>query len=151
MLELNLKNNAVTQTSVSFNSMCKFGDAYLGCTSGGLFSIEGYNDAGIEIPMAIRSGTTDLGNGNQKRFRFVYVTGESNGQCKFSFYLDGVLAGQLDIVPSAGGVFDVRVPVSRAVQGRWLYWEIENIDGSFVALYSVEALPVILHPGRSRG
>lgn len=131
--------------------MCNLNGVALGATSSGLFVLGGYNDNGAEIPMAIRSGTTDLGHANQKRFRFVYVSGESNGQCKFSFYLDGKLAGELDIIPNDDGIFDVRVPASRAVDGRWLYWEIENIDGSFVALYSVEALPVILHPGRSRG
>jgi len=53
MLEVNLKNRAISQTTQNFNSMCRFGDAYLGATSSGLFSIGGYNDNLVKIPALI--------------------------------------------------------------------------------------------------
>ena len=151
MLEVNLKARAISQSTLPFNSMCKVGDAYLGCTDSGLFTIGGYNDNGAEIPMLIKSGTTDFGIGNQLRFRRVYVTGEANGQCKFTLFADGIEAASLDIVPDDDGIFDVSVAVSRAHVGRQWSWKIENVNGSFVALYKVEALPIILHSSRSRG
>lgn len=151
MIYINLKNRAISQNTLPFNSMCKFGDAYLGCTDAGLFAIGGYNDNGAEIPMLMRSGTTDFGMGNQKRFRSVTVGGEANGNCKFSLYADGVLAAELDIVPDADGQFSETAYVSRAAQGRFWYWQIENVDGAFVAVYNITALPIVLHPGRRVG
>ena len=151
MLELNLKNNAVTQTSVSFNSMCKFGNVALGCNSSGLYQITGYNDHGIEINALMQSGTTDFGVPNQKRFRSIHATGEANGDCKLSLYADGELACELDIVPDNTGVFDVKVPVSHVHVGRWWSWSFENVDGAFFALYSVSAVITVLHSCRNRG
>lgn len=151
MLEINIKNRAISQTTLPFNSMCNVNGITLGATGSGLFVLGGYNDNGSEIPMLLKSGVTDFGINNQKRFRFVHVTGEANGDCVFKMFADGVLVVTLDIIPDESGVFDVRAPVSRTAVGRQWQWQIENVDGAFVALYSVEALPVILHPGRNRG
>lgn len=151
MFELNLKNRALSQTTVAYNSMAKCGDKYLGCTDAGLFLIGGYNDHGVQIPMLMRSGMTDFGDGNQKRFRFFYVSGEANGNGTITIFADGVEAGTADIVPSDTGVFDVRIPISRAHQARYWSWQVENTAGAFIALYSVKALPIILHSGRARG
>ena len=151
MLELNLKNRAISQTTVTYNSMAKFGDKYLGCTDAGLFLMGGYNDHGAQIPLLMRSGMTDLGNGNQKRFRYFYVAGEANGSGTITIFADGVEAGSSAITPNASGIFDVRIPISRAYLARYWSWQVENVDGAFIALYAVKAAPIILHHGRARG
>ena len=149
MLELNLKNRAATQTTLPFNSMCKFGNSYLGATSSGLHSMGGYNDAGVVIPAFIKSGTMDFGVGNVKRFRFFYFGLETNGGLVLKVYCDDELAAEeYTVAPAETTSMRVRVPISRVHQGRYWAWSVENVSGAFFALYSVEALPVILHPGR---
>lgn len=96
-------------------------------------------------------GHDGLGRRQQKRFRFFYVSGEANGNGTITIFADGVEAGTADIVPNDTGVFDVRIPISRAHQARYWSWQVENTAGAFIALYSVKALPIILHSGRARG
>jgi hypothetical protein len=56
-----------------------------------------------------------------------------------------VLAASYDVEGEANGDMNIRVPISRAHYGRYWQWQVENVDGSFFALYSVKSLPVILH------
>lgn len=144
MLEINLKNRAITQTTVAFNSMCKCGNTYLGASDDGLFSIGGTSDDDVEIPALIRSGMFDLGTEKMKRFRFFYFGLECDGTLKLTLLCDGVEAASYTVSKTTG-VQEIKVPVSRAAQGRYWQWQIENIDGSFFALYSVKALPIILN------
>lgn len=144
MLELNLKNRAAAQTTIPFNSMCRFGEAYLGCTDTGISRLCGYRDNDAQIPALIRSGMLDMGTERLKRFRFFYFGVETTGQLRLTVFCDGNEAGSYIVDPDAGGVREIRVPISRAHFGRYWQWQVENISGSFFALYSVRALPVIL-------
>lgn len=146
MLELNLKTKAATQTTKAYNSMCKFGDKYLGATGAGLFEIGGYNDNGSQIAARVDSGQFDSGMNNKKRFRYFYFGLETAGSLKLSVYGDGMLAGEYTVT-NKSGMQNVRVPISRSVKARYWQWRIENISGAFFALYSVEALPVVLAAG----
>lgn len=142
MLEMNLKTKAASQTTKRYNSMCKFGDKYLGATDAGLFEIGGYNDNGTQIAARIDSGLFDIGVHQKKRFRFFYFGLETTGALVLSIYGDGVLAGEY-IVENTDGVQNIRVPISREVNARYWQWRIENKRGAFFSLYSVEALPIM--------
>lgn len=146
MLELNLKSKAATQTTVQFNSMCRVGDTFVGATEMGLHRLCGASDNGVAISAMVRSGTFDFGAANQKRFRFFYFGVSATGKIKLKVYCDDVLSGEY--LADVDGDMTVRVPISREHQGRYWSWSIENISGAFFALYSVQALPVVLHPGR---
>lgn len=144
MLQVNLKNRAATQTTESFNSMCKVGKAYLGASSSGLFTIGGSTDNGAEIPALMKSGMLDLGTEKRKRVRFFYFGLECSGALKLSLFCDGALAGEYTVEKTTG-VQDIKVPISRDHVGRYWQWQIENVGGAFFALYSVKALPIILN------
>lgn len=148
MLEINLKNRAITQTSVAYNSMCRFGNVYLGATSTGLCKICGYDDSGTEIPAMIKSGMFDFGLVNKKRFRFFYFGVQCSGDLLLKVYCDNILAASYTVDSGDGGVREIRVPITRAHKGRYWAWQIDNVDGAFFALYSIKALPVVLHSGR---
>ena len=148
MIELNLKTKAASQTSQDFNSMCRFGNEYIGATSSGLYRLGGFTDHGVAIPALVKSGTMDFGSANKKRFRFFYFGVETNGELLLKVYCDNVLAAEhYTVAPAETTSMRVRVPISRVHQSRYWSWSVENVSGSFMALYSVEALPVILHPG----
>ena len=144
MLELNLTNRAAAQTTKDFNSACMFDGVPLGATASGLYRIGGYTDHGTAIPALIRSGMLDLGTERIKRFRFFYFGLQASGNLKLTIFCEGVDAASYTVDGSDGGSRDVRVPISRAYQGRYWQWQVENVSGAFFALYSVKALPVVL-------
>ena len=144
MLELNLTNRAATQTTQAYNSACMFGGVPLGATSTGLYRIGGYTDHGAAIPALIKSGMLDLGTERIKRFRFFYFGLQASGNLELTIFCDGIEAASYTVDGSDGGSREVRVPISRAYQGRYWQWQVENASGSFFALYSVKALPVVL-------
>lgn len=144
MLEINLKNKAISQTTAQFNSMCRLGDVYLGATEDGLFTIGGSSDDSDEIQALIRSGMFDFGTEKKKRIRYFYFGLECYGALKLSVLCDGVVAGTYTVSKTTG-VQDIDVAISRAHIGRYWQWQIENIDGAFFALYSVKAIPIILN------
>lgn len=144
MLELNLKNNAASQTTLPFNSMCKFGNHYLGAANDGLFKIEGYNDNGAQIPVLIRSGTTDFNTTRYKRVRFFYFGLQSDGDLKLTIFCNGVEVSNYIVTSTDGVSKEIRVPINRSNIGQYWHWQIENINGSFFVLYSVSALVIVL-------
>jgi hypothetical protein len=150
MLEVNLMTKAASQTTVAYNSMCKLGEKFLGVTDQGLFLIEGYNDHGVQIPALVKSGMTDFGIQSQKRFRFFYFGVESDGDLVTKVFADGTVVGEeYSAVPIATGYRSIRIPIARTGQARYWGWSIENVGGSFFSLYSVKAIPVVLHPGHN--
>ena len=63
----NTKNNGTTQRLLDFNSMCKFGETYLVATEdGGLVSVGGLDDNGVDIDAYFEPVTTDFGVPNPK-------------------------------------------------------------------------------------
>lgn len=144
MLQLNLKNRAITQTTESFNSMCMLGNVPIGATGTGLYRMCGSSDNGVEIPALMRSGVFDLGTEKPKRFRFFYLCLETDGELTLTVFCDGEQAAQYSVSKTTG-IQEIKVPISRAHQGVHWQWQVENVDGAFFALYSVKALPVVLH------
>jgi hypothetical protein len=150
MIELNLVNKAPSQSTLNFNSMCKFNGEYLGASSTGVYKMVGYNDNGVQIPSIVKSGMNDFGSHSQKRFRFFYFGVETTGDLILKVFADGSIVGEeYSTSPLAQEVRTIRVPISRKGQARYWSWSVENVDGSFFSLYSVKALPVILHPGHN--
>ena len=150
MLELNLKNRAISQTTMTYNSMAKFGNIYLGATEQGIYQITGFSDHTIEIPALIKSGIFDLGVAQKKKFRSFYFSGEANGDLKVTIYADGIASEAFNITPDADGIFDFKITYPTNIKARYWQWQIENVNGSFFVLYEVTALPIVLHPGRNR-
>jgi len=148
MLTINLANRAISQNTLPFSSMCQFGDTYLGATSSGLFSIGGYNDDGVSIPALIKSGDMDFGTHSLKRPRFFYFGIRSTGDVKLLIFCDGNLVTEYNVGSTGGDIKEVRVPVGRGANGRYWAWGVENVNGAFVALYSVKAIMLFMHPGQ---
>lgn len=119
----------------------------LAANESGVFLLGGADDNGAAINGLMKSGMTDFGIENQKRLRFFFFGLETDGELLLTIFCDGVQAAQYTVSKTTG-VQRIRVPISRVHQGRYWQWQVENVDGAFFALYSVEALPVILHSGR---
>ena len=148
MLDVNLKTKAATQTTRAFNSMCKFGDVYLGVTSAGLFRICGYSDDGVEIPALLSTGVFDLGTERFKRIAYIYLGLEAAGAMQVEVWCDGMYKMTID-VPSVGtGKREVYLKVPKGLRARYWQLKFKNVDGSFFVLYSVKLLPVVLQSAK---
>ena len=144
MLEINLKNKAISQHTRNFNSMCKFGDTYLGTTESGLFRLGRYTDDGAQIPLLVTSGVTDFGSDRPKRVRLFYFGVKSSGNLNITVTCDGDNAVEYTAVIPDTDYRIVPVQAARGHVGRYWDWSVENVNGGFVAVYSVKALVVVL-------
>lgn len=148
MLELNFANKATSKHTRDFNSMCRIGTEYFGANSTGLYLIGGDDDAGANITGIIKSGEMDFGMSNKKRFRFFYFHLKTLGRLTLKIYCDNVLAASYNVAPSVRGKRTVKVPIAKQYEGGYWAWSIEGVNGIDFDLYSVQALPIILHPNR---
>lgn len=144
MLELNLKTKAATQTTLPFNSMCRFGHTYLGATSTGLHRLGGYTDNGVAIPALLKTGKFDLGTERFKSIRYFYLGLETTGELMFTLYVDGSERVSVRTQFPGEGQQTIKIKIPRGLKGRYWEFKLENIDGCFFAIYSVRILPVIL-------
>ena len=144
MLTINMANRAAAQNTLQFNSMCHFGDVYLGATAGGLYSLGGYTDHGTAIQALIKSGVFDLGTPRFKNFRYFYFGIDSTGRLELTVFCDGEQVATYDVDGGVSGYREVRVPIGKGARGRYWQWQVKNTGGAFFVLYSVMAMPVFL-------
>ena len=117
----------------NFNSYAKYRGNYFGAGPGGVYLLDGPDDAGDEIHPGIRIGPINFGTDREKRLRLLRCGGKTaNAQVKVS---NG---------NGAVGFYDVedgRAAVSRTVQGREITIEITD----FETLDHLEICPLVLH------
>jgi len=117
----------------NFNSYAKFRGQYFGAGEGGIYLLDGPDDAGDEIHSGVRIGPVNFGTDREKRLRLLRCGGKTAG-------------GQVKVSNGNGsaGYYDVedgRAAVSREVQGREITIEISD----FTTLDHLEIVPLVLH------
>jgi len=138
---------APTQYSnYNFDSMCKFGDVYLGCNELGIFTLDGETDNNIHIAALFELLLTDFGVPNQKRIRKVYLGYEASGSLVLEikddddntrrYTVEAALANQRQ--------HGARVPVGRDGKGRYWTFGVENVEGCDFSLDSMDVLVTVL-------
>ncbi len=145
-LNINLSILAATQfCNYNFNSFCKIGDKYFGASDSGIFELEGDKDNGINIDAFFELPVSDFGIVNVKRIRKLYVgyeakddliaTVKDNEDNTRSYTLS-----YLDYDRQNGG----QVDVGRDGLGRYWQIRIDNTNGCYFAVDSIDLLLVIL-------
>lgn len=147
-LNINLSNMAVTQyCNYSYNSFCKIGDKYFGASDSGIFKLTGDSNNGTDIDAFFELVVSDFGVSNVKRIRSVYVGYEAKGDLLITLKdnEDNKRSYTLSHITSA---YDrqtgSKVSVGRDGIGRYWQVRIDNINGVFFAVDSIEILAVIL-------
>ena len=148
MLEVNLKNRAASQSTIDFNSMCHFGDVFIGANNSGLYRICGYSDNGVEIPALLSTGVFDLGTERFKRIAYIYLGLETTGAMQVEVWCDGVYKITLDVPSIGASKREVYLKVPKGLRARYWQLKFRNVDGSFFVLYSVKLLPVVLQSAK---
>ena len=145
-LNINLGNLAVTQfCNYNFNSFCKIGSKYFGASDSGIFELTGKDDNGTAIDAFFELLVSDFGIENVKRIRKIYigyeakedltVTVKDNEDNARSYTLS-----YLDYDRQNGG----QVKVGRDGLGRYWQIRIDNVNGCYFAVDSIDILPVVL-------
>lgn len=149
-LDTNTIGKSTTQyDGFEFDSMARFGSVYLGVNENGLFVIGAPDDDGQPIEASFELPTVDLGSGNIKRLRFLYMGAELYGDMLCTLHTDGKEDGREYDIPynGRGGQQRVRVPIGRDDQGRYWRPAFANVNGGDFSVDSISVLPVVLHPG----
>ena len=134
--------------SYNFNSMCKFGDKYLGANENGIFELDnGDLDGLADVDAFFELATSDFGSANQKRIRSAYIGYEANGDLLLTVKDDednertfNLEANHLDNMQHSA-----KVPIGRNGKGRYYTFRFDNIAGSDFSVDSIKIIPVILN------
>jgi hypothetical protein len=148
-IALNAKIGAATQfTNHNFNSYCNFNGMCLGFNSSGLHRVMyGGADNTTQIDTIIEPVTTDLGIGNPKGLRFLYIGFRSDNDVNIDVSWDDGTPLNYTIISNKDGLQRARVTISRAIYGRYLTVTIKNTKGGYLSVDSVRVLPVIKSEG----
>jgi len=131
----------------NFNSFCKFGNAYLGANSSGIFTLDsGDQDNTSEIEAFFELATSDWGIPSQKRIRKMYVSGEFDSDIQLAVYddEDNERIFILEPIHLSNKQHTQKVTIGR--DGKGTYWmvRIDNINGSDFSIDRIQVIPVIL-------
>lgn len=145
-LAINLSNFAVTQyCNYNFNSFAKIGNNYIGASEDGLFVLGGDKDVEADINAFFELIVSDLGITNIKRIRAVYVGGEANGDLTLTVKDDEDNERSYPLrLTSNSKQSSVKVEIDRDGQGRYWQVRIDNTNGVYFAIDSIESLITIL-------
>jgi hypothetical protein len=132
----------------NFNSMCKFGDVYLGANDNGIFVLDsGDTDAGSAITAFFETVTSDFGIEHQKRIRRAYFGYETDGELMLILKDDDGNERVYNVDPNHPNhqQHTSTLPIGRDGKGRYWMIRVENVRGSDFSIDSLRLLPVILN------
>jgi len=130
----------------NFDSMCKFGDIYLGCNELGIFTLDGETDSNVHIDAFFELLLTDFGIPNQKRIRKAYLGYEASGSLVLEVKDDDNNIRRYTVESALGNQrqHGVRVPVGRDGKGRHWAFRVENVAGCDFSVDSIDVLVAVL-------
>lgn len=146
---IELSRIAPTQyAGYNFNSMCKFGDVYLGANNFGVFVLDdGDKDNGADIYAFFELPTSDFGIPHQKRMRRGYVGYEADGDLKLYVKQDEQNERSFTLKPSAGASQyqeGAKVSITRSGKGRYWMFKVENVGGCDFSIDHITVVPIVL-------
>lgn len=137
----------------NFDSMCKFGNTYLGCNSSGISELSGDKDELTDIDAFFKLITTDFGISNQKRVRKIYLGYEASGLLILEVRddEDNIRIRILPTLLEDQRQHGASIAIGRNGKGRYWTFKLENVGGCDFSIDSLDALVTILgkKPGKT--
>ena len=126
----------------NFNSMCKFNGQYLGANGQGISLLDGETDNGLPINADIMPGMTDGNSPFKKKIAYAYLAMSCEKGIRFSLKADDGL-GEIseDVVDTDTEMHTVKVKTGRGRESRYWTPRIQNLDGGYIDLDSIELFP----------
>lgn len=121
----------------AFNSFAKIGKHYFGAKAGGIYLLEGDDDAGDPIEASINFGTQSFGSSAVKRIEAAYIGASSDGK----IYLKVVANGE-EYLYAARDVSEhmatTRIGVGRGIAANYMTFFLYNSEGCDFRLEDIE-------------
>lgn len=134
-----------------FNSFAAFNGLYLAANEDGLFTLGGDSDNGEPISASLRTHETSFRTQAEKRLRKIYVSVKADDDVIVRVY-----HGRNDYreylieQPDSSDLVEIVVPVDRDGRGVWWSIEILNVNGGYLEVEEIKAVPIVLASLRNK-
>lgn len=130
--------HAVTEyQNYSFNSLTAHKATAFGANEGGIFKLDGADDAGTSIPIEVQKLSMGADSARIKRATDVYIYLRCDGSYSYSPISDGTLVPLASVVAKTG-LSTQKANLPRGLKGRALGFKITNVDGSDIEIDEFE-------------
>jgi hypothetical protein len=155
---VNMRNHAhSTYDGFDALGLAGRGSTYYGGFAGGLYTLAGADDAGVNIDAEVISRITDFEPDDEtrgvgysmhlKRLAGGYMNLRTDGDMIFVCIVDEGTRREYTIPLSTASTTDIhprRINAGRALEGRNWQIGLKNVDGSDFAVFDQEVLPIVL-------
>ena len=142
---MNPKVGGLTEyQNYNFNSIGKIAGQYYGASRTGLYLLEGADDAGTDIDVAIKFGAFDPGTGMKSRVQQAYIGVRADGKIIFKTFADDGKERWYETQALHDDLQTQRAKLGRGVKSRYWQFELVNRDGGSIDLEQFEFLPIVL-------
>lgn len=139
-------SKGTTELTPAFTSMVNAGTYQYGANDDGLYRLNtGTTDNAVAFASTFTCATTDFGENNPKRVRFVYVGIDTDNIFTVSVKVDDQAWRNYATTPPTTGLQRIRVPVGRDGEGR--YWTVKFSSDYF---FRIDEIKLLLY-GQSTG
>jgi hypothetical protein len=133
-MAVNLRNKAITKYSgFNFTGFAVLNGKLYGTSAAGIHLLEGSDDNGVAIDAVLRTGRFDLHAEQVRRIVDAWLSARFAGQAVLRVHEtegDTDDVSEYDIDGEDGALHDERIPFERGHEGRFVEFEIVNVDGS---------------------
>jgi hypothetical protein len=148
---IEIKSATTQYEEFDYNSMVGHAGKYFAANSTGLYEIsEDYNDDnGTNIIAFFEIASMDFGVTTEKRLRSLYIGCNAGSDLTIDISTELGYSGTYTIPSSTDGWKTRKVPLSRAVRGRYFTFRLYS-DGVPFAVDRIDVLPIIRGHGFDR-
>lgn len=153
---MNVRNKAITQYHgfTDCNSMCVLKrEALMFCDDTiDTFGYDNSDDSGENIAAFVKFLGTDMGVPNAKSLRSSHVSYYSDGKIKITWTADEIAerSETLPVAKDSKGFHDYKVIGNREVEGTYMEFRIDNVNGSDFTLNALRVVPIIKNLGKNK-
>ena len=138
---VNTETGAVTEyTNYSFNSFAQIGRKYLGASSGGLYELNGDDDAGTDIIATLKSGLAQFGGSRFSMFKAAYLGVRGGGD--FVFRLETGDGKYYDYEVVAQDMQTTKIRLGKGLRARYFSFQLTSTGQDF-DMDAVEFVPLV--------
>ena len=142
---VNLDTDAPSRyTGLAANSICRHGKKTYVANAGGIYEVTGDTDAGQPIRAAFMPPKSDFKSSNSKRVGEVWAALRSSGRLALRVTTNENDSQYYSIAHDGDeGVRNSRVKLGKGLEGRYWQMQINNVDGAWFEISSLEFEPAI--------
>lgn len=143
-------------TNYPFNSFMRFGNRYFGVHHGGVVELAGETDLGAPIAARLRMGMFDFNDRHEKTFSDAFIGTAADGTLALKVIFVNGRTGEKDMAiykvnyRPAGTSRETRAKLGRGIQAVDFDFVLENVDGAFFDLKTIQFTPM-MGSRRTRG